>query len=438
MRIAFKNKGIGRLMAMVCILTFLAGLLSGCGREKILDEEAGLSYAELKEISPAVAYLATRVRDCEGFLYIGGDGAGGEDEIAYLYDNALAMMALSSAGAQNHAEVIADAILYAMDQDRSFSDGRLRNAYIGGNPKDEANWSFWGGKRSMRMPGIWKDGNWHEDYYSIASSTGNMAWAIIGLCEVARNASEEKAEEYLEAAVKVGDFILRLRSETGAGGFTSGFEGWDDKNQAKVTYKSTEHNIDLVTAFAMLSGLIRNGDSEKAGEYMEAGEYAKDFVMAMYNKEKDCFYTGTEDDGETISEGVLPLDTNTWALLALGEDVPDVEKVFAFVEEEIAVEAGFDFSNGDLDGIWNEGTAQMAVCYKVYGKTAAYEKVLEYLNSQMDEEGSITAADRDSVSTGFVVSGTDVKWEFHKVKSISATSWLAFAQMGVNPMAVLL
>ena len=73
----------------------------------------------------------------------------------------------------------------------------------------------------------------------------------------------------------------------------------------------------------------------------------------------------------------------------------------------MAVGDGFDFSAGDLDGIWNEGTAQMAVCYKILENTEKYETVMAYLKTQTNADGCIPAADRDGVSTGFVIDGTE-------------------------------
>ena len=61
---------------------------------------------------------------------------------------------------------------------------------------------------------------------------------------------------------------------------------------------------------------------------------------------------------------------------------------------------------------------------------------MEYLKTQTEKDGSIPAADRDGVSTGFVVIGTDIYWEYHNSQSIGATSWLAFAQMGINPFDI--
>jgi hypothetical protein len=302
---------------------------------------------------------------------------------------------------------------------------------MGGDPRGDTVWSRISKKEAVKVAGRWEGEDWQEDYYGVSTSTGNMAWAIIALCYAYENAPEDKGKEYLGAAEKAAGFVLSLRSDSG--GFTGGFEGWDD-DQEKLSYKSTEHNVDLITAFYKLSELVRESNPAKAEEYREASDHAKEFVLSMYNENGKYFYTGTEDDGRTISRVVLPLDANTWTILALGDSFEDAELVMTYMEENMAFGEGFDFSAGDIDGIWHEGTAQMAACYKMLGNTEAYERLMKYLNNAASPDGSITAADRDGVSTGFYVSGTTVPWEYNRTTNLGATNWLAFAQLGANPL----
>jgi hypothetical protein len=300
----------------------------------------------------------------------------------------------------------------------------MRNAYAGGNPQSFNGWRSVKGKEFSRLPGFYDpaDKAWYEDYYAVSTSTGNLAWAMLALCEVYKNAPEHK--EYLLAAQRIGDFILTLRDKNG--GFTGGYEGWEG-SETRVTYKSTEHNIDLISAYRLLNEL--SGESK----YAEASAYAKDFVLSMYDIDKHCFYTGTNDDG-TPNIAVLPLDCNTWAILALGSGFKDGKAVMDFVEQNMAVGKGYDF-NDDRDGVWFEGTAQAALAYKQIGDAAKYAEILAFLNENTLPDGSITAADRYGVTTGFMVSGTDSEWNYGKRVHVGATAWLAFAQLGVNPFA---
>lgn len=412
---------------MLCTSLALIIILSACG----VKEEIVPAAKEVFEVSTAAGFLAAAVEESGGFISGEKEAGSGAAAHAYLYDNAVALIALAEAGALWHAFKIADALVFAQTHDRVFKDGRLRNAYTSGDPKSDSGRSITGGKITIRLPGFWKDGHWREDYYTVSTSAGNMAWVLIALCKAASVSDADKKTEYLNAAIKAADFILTLKSPEG--GFTGGYEGWDEE-QTKVSYKSTEHNLDLVAAFRIIADAVRNEDSKRAMEYESAAAHARAFVMSMYDKKLSCFYTGTEADGKSVSEGVIPLDSNTLAILALGKELTDTDNILSFIEERMSVGGGFDFSAGDLDGIWNEGTAQMAVCYNEAGKADKYENVMKYLVTQSRKDGSMPAADRDGVSTGFFVSGSDTPWEYHNIQSIGATGWYALAQLKINPL----
>lgn len=412
------------------LLLIASLLLSACAR----NDETELGAENISELSRSAGFIAAEVEKNDGFI-AGTDQRYGMSNHAYLYDNSLAAVVLYGIGAQRHVEKIADAIVFAQQHDRVYSDGRLRNAYLNGNPKSDSGHSIASGKVTVRLPGFWQDGRWQEDAYTVSTSSGNMAWAILALCAAAENASEEKRTEYLNSAMLAADFILTLKSETG--GFTAGYEGWDNV-QTKATYKSTEHNIDIYCALLALASAVADKVPAKAASYKEGAYSAKAFFLSMYDDNLHCFYTGTTDDGQSTSHSVIPLDTNSLAILALTDELSAAYQVLSFVEEKMAVGDGFDFSAGDLDGIWNEGTAQMAVCYKLLGNNDKYNTVMTYLKTQTDEDGSVPAADRDGVSTGFVIAGTEMLWEYNNTQSISATCWLAFAELGINPFDIVL
>ncbi|MCL2548925.1 MAG: hypothetical protein FWE76_07175, partial [Symbiobacteriaceae bacterium] len=343
---------------------------------------------------------------------------------AYLYDNAIAAMALTYAGNHDRAGQIADAIVYGIQHDRYYQDGRLRNAYASGNPRSFPGWFSARSESFARLPGFYDrtDKEWYEDYYAVSTSTGNLAWGILALCEVYTQMPQR--QEYLDAACTLGDLILSLSEE---GGFPGGFEGWEG-SEIKVSYLSTEHNIDLITAFDYLAEL---SEDER---YATGAVRAREFVLSMYDADRHCFYTGTTEDGVTINKEVLPLDCQTWAILALGESFAHGEQVMEFVEEHLGIDGGYDF-NTDKDGIWFEGTAQVALAYLTLGNRDKYETIMALLAENVLPDGSIPAADRDDVTTGFMVSGTDIPWTYPNRSHLGATAWLAFAQMERNPLA---
>lgn len=95
---------------------------------------------------------------------------------AYLYDNAVAAIALVGCGEQDKAYRIGSAILWAIDNDRTWHDGRLRNAYAAGVVANGP----------VKLPGWWDNtqNKWLEDRYQVGSDVGNMAWAMLALLSI--------------------------------------------------------------------------------------------------------------------------------------------------------------------------------------------------------------------------------------------------------------
>ena len=152
-------------------------------------------------------------------------------------------------------------------------------------------------------------------------------------------------------------------------------------------------------------------------------------LLEARNLDFDTFYM------VGVNEGVIPLDATALSILAFDGKPGEPAEELAFLKKTMAVGAGFDFSAGDLDGIWNEGTAQMALCCLKQGMNDEYHALLGYLKTQEYKDGGIPAADRDGVSTGFLLSGTQQLWEYNNTLSIGATGWYALAQLQADPLA---
>src|SRR5579862_6869309 len=97
--------------------------------------------------------------------------AGPLHNVAFLYDDALAVIGLVACGENERAKRIGDAMLWALDHDRAYHDGRLRNAYPGGPAADDP----------VKLSGWWdsNQNKWFEDGYQVGSDSGNMAWAML-------------------------------------------------------------------------------------------------------------------------------------------------------------------------------------------------------------------------------------------------------------------
>ncbi|MDR1676442.1 MAG: T9SS type A sorting domain-containing protein [Tannerella sp.] len=366
------------------------------------------------------------------------------NNFAYTYDNALLAITMVKSGHLAYARQIADALAYCVVHDRYYEPGPLRNAYANGSPVSFPGWHSPRGGEFAMLPGFYNTeaAVWYEDRYAVSINAGVMAWAIEALLTVY---DETETPEYLSAAVSMADYILKNYSTNDPlGGFTGGEEGWEGQTE-KLTYKSTEHNIDLISAFMHLYQIWKETKPQDAEKYLAAAREARDFVLAMY--EDGCLYTGTSTDGITLNRDNKPLDTNTWAILTLTGDREadgrwDPEDVYAFIERTFKVGEGVDY-NQDLDGCWNEGTAQLAVAAAVLGKTAEYERLMRYLNDAAEDDGSICSASIDGLTTGFesMIATEDggikaIPWVYDHRISLASTAWLAFAQLNANPYFV--
>ena len=355
--------------------------------------------------------------------------------IAFTYDNALVLIAFLSRGTAEdiqRAKLLADAFVYAINNDRYFTDGRLRNAYQGGDLVLFPGWRPNGKDNTVRMPGWWdtSDNMWYEDKFTVSTHTGNLTWTMIALLSFYEKVG---GSQYLEAVKTLGEWIeSETRDTSGAGGYTGGYEGWEMTSnnpqvQTKILWKSTEHNIDVYVAFIKLY--------EVTGEsiWKDRALYAKTFVETMWNETAGHFWTGTLDDGETINTSTVPADVNTWGLMALG-DINRYGRGITWVENNCYVEIdgfkGFDF-NDDKDHVWFEGTAHMVLAYQIIGDTTNGNIYLSELERSQTEAPNnngkgIVAASYDGLTTGF-------DWVYYNRVHIGATAWFIFAERGYNP-----
>ena len=325
---------------------------------------------------------------------------------AYVYDNAVAGLALLAAGDTQGARRIGDALALAQAHDRFWHDGRLRNAYWAGPaPQHDP----------YRLPGWWDAaaGRWYEDGYQVGTATGNMAWAMllwIGLGP-AWHAAAGRAADWVEAQVRAPR------------GYAGGFIGFEPSPQ-RLVWVSTEHNIDLAAAFTAL------------GRY-RAADHAADFVASMWQAGEGRFATGLKPDGSLNLHSAV--DANLWPLLAAGAR-PEWGRALDWVlsrhglpEGAPAAEiAGVDF-NTDRDGIWLEGTAIAALAGRRAGRDPA--RLMATLRANTAPGGLIYASTTSTLTTGLSI-GLDTSapdFLYYRRPHLAPTAWAALAQLGADP-----
>lgn len=359
--------------------------------------------------------------------------------VAYTYDNVVALLAFLRDGhpdGKRRAALLADALVYALHHDRYYDDGRLRNAYQGGDLIIPPGWTPNDRQNTARLPAWWdaRTKTWLEDADQVGTSTGNMAWAMLGLLQAHQVIGKS---QYLEAAKKIGMWIeSNTRDTRGAGGYTGGFSGWEP-NPTRLLWKSTEHNIDVYVAFMTLSDLSQEPDKST---WREWALHAKSFVRAMWGAcGADHSAAGTTDDGVTPNGTFAPEDVNTWGLMALGETTTygagiDWVLTNCGVNNQpcpVRLFSGIDF-NSDKDGIWWEGTAHTVIAERIKGDDADADMLLANLVAaqRWASNGNgrgIVASCRDGVTTGMANS------LLYDRLHTAATAWYVLAELKCNP-----
>jgi hypothetical protein len=231
---------------------------------------------------------------------------------------------------------------------------------------------------------------------------------------------------YLTTTLELGQWVISHTLDArGAGGFTGGYIGHEPA-PVKQMWKSTEHNLDLYAAFERMYRLTDDP------AWHAAAQHALTFIHAM-NVDERFYATGTEADGVTMNTAVIPLDAQTWAALVLG-DTPLTRAALATAEISHTAAysgfTGFDFDT-DRDMPWSEGTAQMAVAYRVIGERGKAASTTSFLRAVQDNASNangkgMVAAPADGLTTGF-------GWSYFNRLHVGATAWHLFAEHRYNP-----
>jgi hypothetical protein len=333
---------------------------------------------------------------------------------AYLYDNAVATIALVACGQREKAARIADAIVLAQDHDRYWHDGRLRNAYQAGSV----------GQGPVKLGGWWdvEQNKWFEDAYQVGSDSGNLAWAILALLAVDASSHNPK---YLEAATRIASWLTRLRSERSPGGFTGGSFGEEPDPRSEM-WRSTEQNTDLAAAFSGLAAAAK--DSRWLGD----AQSAQDFVRAMWNDECRCFSAGTTVDGATRNQ-FLALDAQVLPLLALPGAAARYAGAFETATKRLSDSGGFSF--GEVKGgMWTEGTAQAALFLALSGNAAEAARLMTAVRSMRTADGSYYASSTPELSTGLALATEPTQErKYYHVAHLGAAAWVTIAEQKYNP-----
>ena len=334
---------------------------------------------------------------------------------AFTYDNAVTAIALVSCHQPAQARRLADAFLLALDHDRYWKDGRLRNAYAAGAVDPAA---------PVKLPGWWDPaaGRWMEDRYQVGSDSGNMAWAILSLLTVNAATGDTR---YLQGALRVARWVEGRADTRGAGGFTGGEFGHEPAPQPN-RWKSTEHNTDLAAALGWLARA--SGDTHWQQRSRQAGT----FVEAMWNDRAGYFAAGSGEDGVQINP-LLALDAQIWPLLALPRAAVRYARSLTVTGQRLRFGAGYTYSEAG-GGLWSEGSAQTAVLLALLQRDEAARAVAGALRALRTPAGGCYASDTPATPTGFMLAtDPDKPRVYLHLEHLGASAWLALYEQRFNP-----
>ncbi|ADB33115.1 conserved hypothetical protein [Kribbella flavida DSM 17836] len=340
--------------------------------------------------------------------YTGGYFAGINFVSSFLYDDALTVIALlqeGSAAQLARATMLGDVLLYVQAND-PIGDGRTRASY-------------------QPNPLVTADGTPYIG--SPAAYSGNQAWVGMALCHLYQRTGQRK---YLTGALTAADWIQsRTWSAAGIPGYTGGRSADDQP----LTFKASEHNIDIGAFFAML----HRQTGQRVWSARSAQAFA--FVRAMWDGTARMIWTGTTPDGVTINRDPIPADVQTWAYLAT-KDARYGQAVDWTIANLTANDGGFtgiSFSTTDTSKVWFEGTAQLVAALDLRQAPGDQARINAYLAGLRDAQRrapnadgkGIVSASSDGLDTGF----GDL---YYAALHTGATAWYLLAATGANPFTL--
>ena len=324
--------------------------------------------------------------------------------MAFSYDNALAILAFLAEGSPDsmrRARLLGDAFLYAMDHDRTYHRGEIRTGYAAGDLALPPGWTPNGHPGTVAIPGFYYEPT--QEFFETgqeALDTGNNAWVMVALLALDRATG---GADYLTGAGRIAKVVEGFQQTSGTfRGYTGGIDAPESSAPRKRPWTSAEHNLDLHAAFRDL--FEATGDSV----WLERAAHASALVESLWDPELGCYRAGTLDP-ETLNTvpGQLPVDVQAWSVLALLEDrkpgvLGCVETHHRTTDQGFS---GVDF-NDDRDGVWFEGSGQLATAYATAGMDADALVVRRELRRAQatppfGEQGGLAASSRDGLTTGF-------------------------------------
>ena len=276
--------------------------------------------------------------------------SGALSNAAFTYDNSVAAIALVACGHTPLARRIGDALLLALDHDRYWHDGRLRNGYAAGAIR----------AAPLKLAGWWdlKSQRWLEDDYQAGSDSGNIAWAMLALLTLHAASGDQR---YRDGALRLARWVEGTLDTRGAGGFIGGYFGHEPAPQ-RLRWKSTEHNTDLAAAFGWLARVT--GDAHWQQRAGGGSGFCRRHVECRLRLLRGRHGRGRRDAQSAAGTGCAGVAAD-----GIARRREAAEPVLQTLDRRLRFEAGYSYSEAG-GGLWIEGTAQAAVLLELLHRAA--------------------------------------------------------------------
>lgn len=295
--------------------------------------------------------------------------------------------------------------------------------------------------KNLQMP----DGSLYFSYYLNGTSpypqegdkriAGAMAWVALAATHYQ---SKFNSKEFLSFNYQL---LIYLRSQItvmhikGIEHYALMFAPHDVKSTPFLENDTValEHNLDAYAAFYHF-----NQVNKTTKWHLEIASLKK-FIISMWDKEKNHFWSGASIASGSINKNELYLDTQTWSLLALDKaTLKEIhpKKALQVNCEQFLVHhdgvSGFHDSKptkypNQYEFVWSEGTLGQVLAMKKQNVTCndqGPQHFLSEIKKMKKEDGGI----------GYAT--TTKKKDFTTSSSVAGTAWLYFAANDINPFHV--
>jgi hypothetical protein len=203
---------------------------------------------------------------------------------------------------------------------------------------------------------------------------------------------------------------------------------WSEADTAAL-----EHNLDAYAAF------YHFGKINKSSKWNNNVEELRKFILAMWDKSDSHFWSGASIKLGRINKSELYLDNQTWSLLALHDS--DLKEIKPHDALELNCETflvNHEGVTGFMDSkptrrpasskfVWSEGSLGQILAMKKVNKTCDKKTSDDFLNSVKKMK---------KIDGGIAYATTTINPDFTTSSSVAGTAWMYFAINNINPFEV--